>query len=201
MSAHATLLAVSWHDYIAADLAHEGKLEFYDGEVYAMAGGTPAHAALSANVVSALNAALRGCPCVTMSSDVRIALLDDSACYPDAAVVCGDAVFRTPHTLANPLVVAEVLSPTTATWDRTGKLERYCALPSLRYVLLVAHDAWHVTLYARQADGTWTWSTARAGEDLVLGALEVTLAVDELYREVERVGGPSREDRPAPPRG
>ncbi len=200
MLAHAQLRPTTWEEYVAIDLATDGKVEFYDGETYAMAGGTPAHAAISANVVSALHLALRGRPCVTMSSDVRVGLADDAACYPDATVVCGEARFRSPLTLENPTVVAEVLSPSTAGWDRTGKLERYRAVPSLRYVLLVAHDAWHVTLYARQDDGTWRWTTARAGERLTLDALEVELQVDDLYREVERVGGPSRDARTTPPR-
>lgn len=107
-------------------------------------------------------------------------------------------MFRDPHTLVNPTIVVEVLSPATERWDRGGKLERYRSVSSLRYVLLVAHDGWHVTLYARETEGAWTWTTAGPGERLDLRRLEVTIAVDDLYRGVERVGGPAREARSVP---
>ncbi len=195
----AASLRRTWEDYLAEDEAFEGKLEFYDGEVYAMAGGTPAHAVITANMTGLVWSGLRGKPCMAMSPDQRVALDNDDACYPDVSVVCGEPVYKPRHTLTNPTLLVEVLSPSTATWDRTGKLARYRALTSLRYVVLVAFDEWHLTLFAREDDGTWTWSTANPGESLELPLLGLSLAVDDVYANVERAGGPSRDTRVGPP--
>jgi Uma2 family endonuclease len=190
---------LSFEDYLAADAASDRKLELFEGAVYAMSGASGPHNLLAVNVATLLNLGLRGRPCLTLSSDQRVALPHDEAAYPDVTVVCGDARFGPRHTLLNPSLVVEVLSPGTEVWDRSGKLGRYCALESIRYVLLVAHDAWQISLYARQPDGTWAWSTASAGGALGLDALGVTLPVDEVYANVEAVGGPARTARVRPP--
>lgn len=190
---------VSFEAYLNADDASDGKLELFEGCMYAMSGASAAHNVLAVNVATLLNVALRGRPCLTLSSDQRVALPDDEAAYPDVTVVCGEARFGPRHTLRNPSVVVEVLSPGAEVWDRNGKLGRYCAIDSVRYVVLVSHDAWQLTLYARQPDGAWAWSTASAGESLRLEDLEVTLPVDEVYANVGAVGGPTRTARPRPP--
>lgn len=187
----------TWEDYIAADEAFDGKLERLHGEIFAMAGGTAAHALLIGNMQAHLHARLRGTPCRSTSSEQRILLPNNDAAYPDATVWCGPADLRPDHTLTDPTVVVEVLSPSNANWDRTGKLDLYRGIPSLKHVLLVAHDAWHLTLVSRREDGSWSYETAGPGESVRLDAIGVTLSVDEVYEGMDAVGGPARTARPA----
>lgn len=188
----------TWEDYIAADEAFDGKLERLHGEIFAMAGGTAAHAYLLQTVGVLLHVALRGTPCRSTSSAQRILLPNNDAAYPDATVWCGPADLRPDHTLTNPTLVVEVLSPSNANWDRTGKLGLYRGIPSLKHVLLVAHDAWHLTLVSRREDGSWSYETVGPGESVRLDAIGVTLSVDEVYEGMDAVGGPARTARPGP---
>lgn len=197
MPSSARRIAPSWEDYLAADDAFDGKLERIGGAIYAMAGGTPTHAYLIGTVQALLHAALRGSPCRSTSSEQRVLLPDDDAAYPDATVWCGPAEFKDGTTLVNPTALVEVLSPGTAAWDRTGKLDLYRGIPSVRHVLLVAHDAWHLTLVSRRPDGSWTYDTAGPGGAVRLDAIGVTLDVDAVYEGMDAVGGPLRS-RPPP---
>ena len=183
----------TWDDYIAADEAHPGKLERLHGELYAMAKGSPAHAHLIGNVQGLLHLALRGSPCRASSSELRVHLPNDNACYPDATVWCTKPELRDGKTLVNPTVIVEVLSPGNAGWDRTGKLELYRGIPSVRHIVLVEYACWHISIVSRRDDGTWSYDAAGAGGSVHLDAIGVTLAVDEIYADVEAMGGPARD--------
>jgi Uma2 family endonuclease len=196
MSSTAERAASTWADYIAADEASPRKLERLHGELFAMAGGSPAHAKIIANLQGMLYVALRGGPCRSTSSEQRVLLPNDDAAYPDASVWCGQADFRDGKTLVNPTVIVEVLSPSTAGWDRTGKLELYRAIPSVRHIVLVEHDFWHVALVSRREDGTWSYDGAGAGGSVHLDAIGVTLHVDDVYEGMDAVGGPARDHLP-----
>jgi Uma2 family endonuclease len=193
MSSTATRLVPSWDDYIAADEADSGKLERLHGEIYAVAGGSPAHAHLIGNVQGILHRLLKTTPCRSASSELRVLLPEDDAAYPDATVWCGTPEFRDGTTLTNPTVVVEVLSPSNASWDRTGKLELYRGVGSMRHVVLVDHASWHVSVVSRRDDGTWTYDAAGPGGSVRLAAIGVTLEVDEIYADVEVMGGPARD--------
>jgi len=196
MSSVAPRIPGTFEDYVAADEACDGKLERLHGEIFAMAGGSPAHAYISETIGVLLRLGLRGSPCRSTSSDQRVLLPNDDAAYPDVSVWCGAAEFRDGKTLVNPTVIVEVLSPSTATWDRTGKLELYRGIPSVRHILLVEHDSWYLTLVSRRDDGSWSYDAAGAGGSLTLQAIGVTLNVDEVYEGMDAVEGPPRERRP-----
>jgi Uma2 family endonuclease len=180
------------HHTYEAYLEHESgsnvKHEFLDGEIYAMAGGSRQHAALSVAVSAALHIQLRGAPCVVFSSDLKVRVVETGlATYPDVTVVCGpveeDAVSK--HVVLNPTLVVEVTSPSSEEWDRGDKLDHYKRMPSLQGCLLVSHVEPKLELVSRQPDGTWARQTARSGESLSVPFLEATLVVDELYRNVD----------------
>src|SRR4051812_20568072 len=118
----------SFADYLAVEEMGSVKHEFLDGNIYAMAGGAPLHAALAAAVATALSNALRGGPCRVFSSDLRIRVLATGlASYPDVTVVCG-ALRTDPEsadTVTNPMVVVEVLRDSTMDYDLGEKLEHY----------------------------------------------------------------------------
>lgn len=150
-----------------------------------MAGGTPTHAAICVNVSSSLRAQLRGRGCQVYSSDLRIRVLETGlATYPDVTVVCKQAELdpEDRNTVTNPTLVVEVLSPSTAAYDRGEKLENYKRIPSLREVVLVAHDEQLIEVWRRGDDGAWSRREARHGR-LALTAVDCTLTVDDVYRD------------------
>ena len=160
--------------------------EFLDGQIYAMAGGTPEHGTFAANVISLLVAQLRDRPCRVQTSDVRIRVqatgLDT---YPDVSVVCGreerdgDDV----NAIVNPSLVVEVLSESTDAYDRGEKLDHYKQIPSLHAVVFIAHDEHRVDVVQRAADGAWTMMSFRDGESAALTGLGCHLPVAEVYRD------------------
>lgn len=176
----------SFDDYVELEAGSAIKHEFLDGEVWPMAGGSPAHAAISANVVRLLGQALLHRRCRVFSSDLRIRVAATGlATYPDASVICDrvelDAEDRKGHTALNPTLLVEVLSPTTEPYDRGEKLANYQLIASLREVILVAHDERRVDLW-RRTDSGWTQFTFRGGETIGHVSLgDVQMTIDEIY--------------------
>lgn len=174
---------VSWTEYLEAAERSDEKLEYDDGVIVAMSGGSLRHAMVGAALQGEFRAQLRGKPCVPMSSDARVRVphLQFSA-YPDLSVVCGPLQTdpNDPHGLLNPTLVAEVLSPSTERWDRGVKFRRYQRIPSLRHILLVDPDEVLIEHYAR-LDRGWRLITLGPGDELVLEDLGVTIALDGIY--------------------
>jgi len=175
----------TYQEYLAFERSANVRHEFFDGEIYAMAGGTPTHAATCVNVSSLLRDQLRGRGCQTHSSDLRVRVLETGlATYPDVTVVCGRREIDPDdhNTVTNPTLVVEVLSPSSADYDRGEKLEHYKRIPSLREVVLVAHDERLIEVWRRGDGGAWSRREVRSG-NLTLTSVPCTLAVDEVYRD------------------
>lgn len=176
----------SFEDYTELEAMSEVKHEFLGGEVWAMAGGSPERAAIAANVVRLLGQALLDQRCRVFSSDLRIRVMATGlATYPDASVICEqvdlDPEDRKGHTALNPTFLVEVLSPRTEAYDRGEKLANYKLIPSLREVMLVAHDDRRVELWRRTGSG-WTQLTRRAEDPVELESLPaVRMTIDEIY--------------------
>jgi Uma2 family endonuclease len=173
-------------DYLRA-LAESGiKLEYCDGIIYAMAGGTIAHGQLSVNVAAALRAQVRR-TCTVLSSDVKVRIeATDLTTFPDVSVVCGK--IKTPswdkHAVSNPTMVVEVTSPSTEDYDRGDKLGQYKQLASLRAVVFVSHRRRELTVVRRHGR-KWKEETWRTGETLELDEPSLALEVDDIYEGVE----------------
>ena len=184
-------------EYLALEQASDVRHELYDGVTYAMAGGTRTHAALAMRAGQLLGQAIdaRGCGCVVYSSDLRVSASEQAMMYPDLSVACPpiEAPTHDPNALANPTVIVEVLSPSTAGWDIGGKFELYRAIPSLQHSIVIASDAWNVHHRERVGDGTWRFTDHGPGGILFLTALGVTLEVDALYAPLLAQGGPARD--------
>lgn len=174
-------LHYSYDDYLRSLEQSSIKLEYCDGTIYAMAGGTIAHAALSASVSSALKGALSGCQ--VFSSDLKVRVeASDLATFPDVSAVCGP-VQASPvdaHALTNPTILVEVTSRSTEDYDRGDKLSHYKQIPSLRAVLFVSHRTPSVTVVSRSATG-WEERVYRSGEEIRLTSPALSLSVDALY--------------------
>ncbi|MEO7730993.1 MAG: Uma2 family endonuclease [Kofleriaceae bacterium] len=174
----------SFADYLdVEEMSPAVKHELVDGGIFAMAGGTIEHAALSAAVSALLVAQLRGTPCRAYSSDLRIRIREASVgTYADAAVVC-DPVERdldSPTHVTNPRVVVESLSASTEDYDRNEKRIYYQMLPSLQEYILVAQDRRRVEVW-RRSEGTWQHSVFEAGAQASIPSIRVELDVNEIY--------------------
>lgn len=178
---------LSPEEYLAWERQQERKHEYFEGEVYAMAGGSPRHNRLSSKITAVLEAAL-GARCHVFSSDQRVRSRERRYVYPDVSVVCGAPVFEQEDVLANPTTVVEILSSTTEQYDRGLKWDGYQALPSLTDYLLVSQDRAHLEHFARAPDGRWVYTSANAGERTVLTDGTV-LDVDSIFAGVLELPG------------
>lgn len=179
----------SYEDYLQALEVSGVKLEYCDGEIYAMAGGTPAHADLAASITRLLGNALEG-RCRVSSSDLKVRIeATDLTTFPDVTVVCGERKLATidTHAVVNPTLLVEVTSRSTEDYDRGEKLAHYKQIESLRTLLFVSHRRQQVTLIERSADG-WQQSEYRAGELAQVRAPSFSFSVDELYSGIELEG-------------
>jgi Uma2 family endonuclease len=181
----ARLHSYTYREYLALEQSANVRHEFLDGEIYAMAGGTREHAAICANLMVALGAQLRGHGCQVHSSDLRIRVLETGlATYPDLTIVCQRAELDPDdrNSVTNPTVLVEVSSPSTAAYDRGEKLEHYKKIPSLREVVLVAHEERLIEIWRRGDNDVWSRREARNGT-IALTAVECVLVVDDVYRD------------------
>ena len=167
------------HDEERSDVKHE----YLNGIVHAMAGGTLGHDAIGLNVTSALKTRLRGRRCRMHGSDalVRLSRQGDERCYyPDASATCGpfDPAARA---IEEPVVIFEVLSPSTARIDRTEKKEAYLACASLQHYVLIDPERPEVTIYTRAAEGWAMTIYNELSDTLPLPAIETVLPLAEIY--------------------
>jgi Uma2 family endonuclease len=179
----ATRSKVSPSEYLAWEREQASKHEFFDGEVFAMAGGSPRHNALSVAVGSALRQALqRGC--ATMSSDQRVGVEADRYVYPDVSVVCGPVELQanTRDVIVNPQIIVEVLSQSTEQYDRGLKWETYQTIASLTDYLLVSQVDARIEQFRRDGD-RWTYRAFGPGERIELTG-GATLDVDAIFAGV-----------------
>lgn len=176
-------------EYLALERRAEYKNEYFDGEVFAMVGASRKHNLINTNVVSELHRQLRGKPCEVYPSDMRVRIPSANVyTYPDAVVVCGEPRFEDAEvdTLLNPTVIVEVLSRSTASYDRTVKFGLYRTLESLAEYLLIAQNDFRVEHYVRQPDGRWTLTDIRAPEASVeLDSIQCSPLLRDIYEKVE----------------
>jgi Uma2 family endonuclease len=187
VSAPATSARLSEADYLAIERSSSAKHEYWDGEVFAMAGASVVHNQIVMNVGRALLNLADDGPCIVLSSDTKVRVpLRKGYVYPDVSVVCGEPQCLDDHTdvLTNPQVIVEVLSESTERFDRGEKFAGYRSLPSLVDYLLVAQDQARVEHYTRGADGTWVLRELGPGMRLRLTGLSGEIAIDDIYRKV-----------------
>ena len=175
--------------YLEIERKAEYKSEYFNGEMFAMAGARLAHNLLVANLVRELGQQMRSRPCLILPSDMRVCVSATGLyTYPDVVGICGEPQFLDDQTdtLLNPALVVEVLSHSTEAYDRGRKFESYKSIESLREYLLVASDRIHADLYNRQPDGRWLLTSADKLEDsLTLESVGAQLTLADLYEKVE----------------
>jgi Uma2 family endonuclease len=178
---------VTFAEYVALENRSLTKHEFYDGEMFAMAGGSPEHALLAMSVGAELRAQLRGAPCRVFSSDLRIRVAETGlATYPDVSLVCGPLEIDPEDrcSVRNPRVLVEVLSPSTENYDREDKFAQYRQIPSLVAYVLVSQKERRIEVFHRSADGTWTLHEVRSQGVTHVPGIDCTLNLDEVYGDL-----------------
>lgn len=188
MSAAAELVPrYTYAEYLALERRTDQRYEYFDGEVFLMAGGTPRHAKLISNTNVVLGGLLGDHRCQSFSSDLKVRIPTTGlATYPDLSVICGGLEVHPEdrNAATNPTLIISVLSESTEMWDRTRKFFHYQQLPSLRHYLLVSHDEPRVEHYERAEAGAWTYRVFGPGDVVPLSLLDVSLPVDALYRNL-----------------
>ena len=176
-------------EYLAFEREAEEKHEYYAGEIFAFAGASEQHNRIALNIAAEIRAQFKGRPCDVFVSDMRVRVSPSGAyTYPDVVALYDGAQFADDQhdTLLNPTVIVEVLSPSTADYDRGGKFAHYRRLDSLQEYLVVAQDQCHVEQYVRQGDGRWLLSeTDDLAATLALDAIGCRLPLADVYEKVE----------------
>lgn len=180
--------------YLAIERAAQYKSEYFDGEMFAMSGGSLNHARIASNVSLLLGVQLRGHSCEVVGSDLRLqARPGGPYFYPDIVVFCGNPQLADSHRdmLTDATVIVEVLSPSTELYDRAFKFRQYQALPSLKDYILIAQDRVHVQHRTRQGDGSWTAiETSDRDAVIQLPSIECYFRVGDAYDRVDLTAEP-----------
>ena len=182
------LMSISETEYLRRERAAEFKSGHLNGEMFAMAVGSPNHSLIAANFVGSVWLSLQNKPCKVFNSDLRIMVRPTGLfTYPDASIVCGDLEFSddVKDSVTNPTVIVEVLSESTEKYDRGAKAEHYRQLASVQELVLVSQDKYHVEQYLRQPDGSWRFEEHRSLQStLALTSIGIAISLEELYRGV-----------------
>jgi Uma2 family endonuclease len=178
---------MSPEEYLAFERESEEKHEYLDGEIFAMTGASERHILIVGSTHFSLYGQLDKRPCKVYMSDMRVRVKGTSFyTYPDISLVCGDAEFEDDDidTLLNPMVIIEVLSPSTESYNRGKKFQRYRELESLQEYVLIAQDSRRIEHFLRQGE-KWILTDARGADAVVtLPSIECTLALGDVYAKV-----------------
>jgi Uma2 family endonuclease len=183
---------VTEEQYLAIERAAEFRSEFLDGEMFAMSGGSMEHASIQTNILVELSLALRGTPCRAFGPDLRIKVSSRMYTYPDVSVVCGKPLLADEHedNLLNPVVIVEVLSPSTEKYDRGLKFQQHRTIASLRDYILIDQGQMRIEQYTRQPDDTWSLRDyQRPEQELKIDSIGASIPLQRIYDRVELPAG------------
>ena len=175
-------------EYLAVEREAEFKSEYFNGEMFAMSGASRKHNLIVTNIVRELSQQFRGRPCEVYSSDMRVKVSATGLyTYPDSIVVCSEPKFEDAHvdTLLNPTLIVEVLSASTAAYDRGQKFAHYRGIESLSEYVLVSQDECKVEHFAKQSDRQWLQTVVQSLEaEINLDSIQGVLRLREIYDRV-----------------
>ena len=182
----------SIEEYLEMEANSLEKLEFHAGEIFAMAVGTLNHSLLSNNVSRCLGNAIigKGKSCRTYNSDAKIAVSDEKFVYSDTFVVCGktETFPEMPHAVKNPILIVEVLSDSTALYDRQGKFQAYQTITSFREYMLVSQNEILVEVFFKPENVVfWQYRSYTKLEDIIeLKSVDVEISLNDIYLDWDK---------------
>jgi Uma2 family endonuclease len=186
-------------EYLEIEYKAEYKSEYFAGEMLAMVSGSDQHCLITVQASCLLVTQLRSRPCRAYGSDMRILVSETGLyTYPDVSAVCGPSQLEGTHnhTLLNPNLIIEVLSPSTEAYDRGRKFEHYRTIPSLTQYVLIASDRVHADIFTRGNEGVWMLvSASEPGDVLHLTSVDCTMRLIDLYEKTDLI----EQAAPSPP--
>lgn len=178
-------------EYLAWEAEQPEKHEYVNGEVFAMAGATEGHVTVTGNVYMALRQHLKGSPCRTFMADMKVqAHADSGFYYPDVVVTCSARDAQDPLVKREPSLLVEVLSPSTAAYDRGAKFSSYRQLASLQEYVLIDTDTRTTDVYRKGADGLWVLHPFAGDQAVELASVALTMSAAVLFDELNAPAAP-----------
>lgn len=177
----------SQQDYLEYERKATYKSEYFQGEIFAMAGASRNHNRITENLSISIGGYLRGKRCQTFSSDMRVHIPANTLyTYPDVVIVCGEPQFiedEALDTLLNPVVIIEVLSPSTGGYDKDSKFSLYRSIPTFREYIMVDSSRIHAEVWFKPENGFWTLrqETEEIKVSLYVHTIDFTLPLTDVY--------------------
>lgn len=180
---------ITEEEYLTFERTSLTKHEYYNGRIYAMTGAKEAHNLIAGNTIASLHSQLRRTPCRVYPSDMRVKVVKTGLnTYPDIVVVCGQPEFtdEVRDTLINPVVIIEILSPSTERYDRGMKFQHYRTIETLRDYILIAQDQYHIEHFSRQENGLWVFQEAtEATTGIHIPSIDASLDLQDVYEKID----------------
>lgn len=176
-------------EYLAWEAAQTERHEYLNGEVFNMAGAEDRHVTAAGNVYMALRQHLAGGACRAYLQDMKVqAEASNAFFYPDVLVTCSATDRASPLVKREPVLLVEVLSPSTAAYDRGEKFAHYRGIASLAECVLIDLDSRRVDVYRKGGDGLWVLHPFAAGEAVHWASVNLTVSAETLFAEVDEPG-------------
>ncbi len=181
---------ISEEDYLTMEEVSPVKHEYFDGEIFQMAGASEQHNTITINIAGELHQQLKKRPCKVYQNDMRLYIEKEGIyVYPDVMVVCGKPdikKFKSLDNILNPVLIVEVLSESTADYDKGAKFEQYRTIDSFKEYLLVSQDRKQLTRYTKQSDGSWVLTDFIGDKTQIeLSSIECSLSIEDIYDKVD----------------
>lgn len=171
-------------EYFEWEAQQSLRYEYFDGAVFAMAGGSLPHADIALNIASILRQHLKG-RCKVRNSDAKVGITAKGPfVYPDVSVTCDDRDRAAQQFSSYPCLIVEVMSPSTEAYDRGGKFALYRRLESLQEYVLVGSETKTVDIFRRNSADTWTFTPYSEGDEVELTSIGLTVPLDAFYEDV-----------------
>lgn len=172
-------------EYLDWEEKQELRYEYLNGEVYAMTGGTVNHGRIAANLIATLIPHLRNGGCRVQTSDVKVQVAESNDyIYPDVSVTCDDRDKTATKFIAHPCLIVEVLSPSTAAYDRRDKFNLYRRSESLQDYVLVDTNKIEIDIYSKNDRGRWEILSYVAGDIVELKSIDLIFPIEQIFENI-----------------
>ena len=190
MITHKNQFYISPEDYLEGEQVSPIKHEYRRGHVYAMVGAKKPHIVIATNLITLLGNHLEDSSCLVLTSDIKVRL-EEANCYyyPDVAVTCDERdINSTDNFIRYPSLIIEVLSPSTAAFDRGEKFADYQTSPSLREYVLINQSEMSVECFRLSESEGWVSQSYGLGDEVYFNSIDFRCDVAAIYRKVPGLG-------------